>query len=300
MGPRKAAAAPKRRAQAKKKPAAKKNTLRNRPRLDMGNVMDPLYPRPVPTLMVQGHALPVTGVTTKGATLNTLTFVRAVLAVTNTGNSGVIMSLLANNNGTISREKFTVPLMASDHSGGGPTTGRAMKWSLDIMNSSPAINRGGRVWVLQTDQRLTLATNPDALDAASLNLLCEQIVTHPHTVEQNGNNFTSKKPYRLLGGVNDQPTYERFSDWQLAVDVTVDVFWASLGVWPNLAVQPRPMSSVFLVFDPVAFNQEYTFLARGTWYARYPLTTLPGQMHTPVPTAKPETVNKVLATGGTR
>jgi hypothetical protein len=53
------------------------------------------------------------------------------------------------------------------------------------------------------------------------------------------------------------------------------------------------MSTTFFLFEQPATNQTYNFTARGMWYTRWPLDTVPGQHHRHVPVASQGVVNAI-------
>jgi len=106
--------------------------------------MSPYFNTLIPTVLNQGRAFPYTGVVR-------LDFTHAlnetyILAATNTGTSGTVFSVgYLSPAGIVAYAVYTIPTIALADNAGGPTSGRSMKFSLGLVNTTPLLSRGGRI-----------------------------------------------------------------------------------------------------------------------------------------------------------
>jgi hypothetical protein len=189
----------------------------------------------------------------------------------------------------ITRQVFTVPTLALADDVGGPTSGRAMKIGLSLVNTTPLLNRGGRVFQLNANQRLKLARAPSAFLQADYFALADSIQAFPDTIEYDASEFGKTREF--TGSVVDYANYEAFQEWEGTN--TIDEFYAHFTVWPGSSPDTRPMSTIFIVFSPPAVAQTYTLSAKSAHYTRWPIDTIPGQSQLPIPTAPIATINRI-------
>jgi hypothetical protein len=241
----------------------------------------------VPTVLRSGEAFPY-----RGMVRNNLTHAVGdvtIVAITNTGGSGSVMGVLTVSGGVVSRFVFTIPTLAASDDAGGPTSGRAMKAGVSLVNTTQLLNRGGRIFTLHANQRIRLTAAPSAFTVADHTALDQTIKAFPSTREHDGAEFG--RPSELSTTVVDHPAYETFSEWR-GTD-TIDEFFSTFAIWPGSIPDSRPMSTVLISFQPPAVTQTYTITARATFYTRWPLDTIVGQAQTPIPTAPASLINSM-------
>lgn len=271
-----------------RKPAAKSAPKRAKPQsskhLTVPNFLDPMCPIPAPTLVSEGNALPHTGLATIDFVVGTVN--TTILLVTNVGNSGTIgYRVEVSPTGAFQgATPLDIPTLSLSRLNGGPTAMRAMKYSVSVVNCSNALKRGGRVTYLHTSQRLPHLPQPDNYSEIILG-----IKTSPLRRRITGDVLA--RPTKLVGYPIDTARYNSFRE---------GVGGISLGDFLNYTtnraitdVEPRSMSIVAYVFDPVQDPQDYSVTVRGSYYTRWPLTSVPGQSMQRIPTAPAEHINAV-------
>jgi len=216
---------------------------------------------------------------------------RKLYAITNNGISGSVMCYL-HNTATPFTSVYTVPTLSAAASAGGPTAARAMKASLTMVNDTQRLNQGGKVYTLVANQRLRIPAPASTMTQAEWNTLMDEIIAHPHTRAHSGADFVT--PKTLVCHPSNIPDYTDFKEFEGTS--TVDGFWAGISTAPSPGpvlggVNKRPMSTIFVVFEPPAVDQTYTVTARASWYTRWPLDTIMGQSMKPIPTAPLSTIN---------
>ncbi len=159
-----------------------------------------------------------------------------------------------------------------------------------LANTTPVLNRGGRVYTLNSDQRFLLPASPAVLTAADCDTIYNSVVQHPNTLVHDATHFGEAKV--LCSTVVDVPSYENFTPNPGALDNVG--FGSSIASWTGFTREQRPMSCVVLVFDIPANAQTYSIAAEGKWYCRFPLATVAGRIQTPIPTASSSAVNSIL------
>lgn len=250
--------------------------------------MSPLDPRPIPVLRHEATALVVPGVARLELSHQLLS--RTVYMVTNVGNAGTIACRLASSLGF---NMLTVPVLALTDDAGGPVSGRAMKAGVTVVNNTADINAGGRVYVLNSDQRVPLAAAPSAATAPQVTAFMDTIVNHPATRSFSGKDFQSPKHFHCHAV--DNVDYEDYTPW--AGTLTLNEFMEHVAVWPGSSHGRRPMSCVFIVLEAPPFVQDYTMSANSYHYTRWPLSSIGGSVARDVPVAPAAVVGAILKTG---
>lgn len=288
-------------AKSKKSPAAKvvarpsktKTKAKRKPQPRSSVITHSLHvqhPSNIPTTVVSGTATPLPDVCRLDFTL-TAGADRVMVFITNAGRSATSMWYLRWAGGVIINNQTVSPtLLAVSASAGGPTTMRAMKMGATLTNTTPILNRGGRVYTLNSDQRFLLPAAPTLLTAADCDTIYNSIVQHPNTLVHDGSHFGDTKLLNCT--VVDVPAYENFVANPGALDITG--FGSGVASWTGFNREARPMSCVAYVFDVPANAQTYSLQAEGKWYCRFPLNTVAGRVQTPIPTAPPSALNSLL------
>lgn len=254
------------------------------------SVFSPSSPHLVPTLTASGEAFPVTGMYRR--TIDHTVGYRRVVFFSNNGKAANVMlsgSMTVAGDALPGWSTFAAPTVALDDTHGGPTAGRAMKMGFSIVNSTAAMTAGGRVFVLNCEQRLLMENAPTNLTRAAYNSLLNAVVNHPSCKEYSGGDF--KKAHSWYSHVVDNVHYEKFATWEGTQDANdyASYFATWDGAEPN---HDRSMSTLCLVFEDAVAPQSYTITGRASWYTRWPLTTVLGQSHTDIPTAPADAMNR--------
>lgn len=280
-----------------KKVGGKKAPTKRQP--GMGHVLSPHHAGLVPTVLRTGSALPYNGMVRFDFEITpTQTY---LFAITNNGSSGSVASFIRGEvvagvftvNGNFT---YTIPTLALADSAGGPTSSRAMKAGVSVVNSTSKFNMGGRVFHMNSQQRVRLAAAPSAFTGTNLTSLIDTIKGFPNCIGYSGPHFEESREFSC--NVVDNTRYEDFDEF--LGTLTLDEFWDHIGIWPTaVGTKPadRPMSTCFLIFTPPAVTNTYTISVRASYYTRWPLNTIPGQTMKPVPVADPKIINKIHETG---
>jgi len=285
----------------KRKPAEKKTKAKARAAGDVGHEehhdvhhMSPFFNTLIPTVLNQGRAFPYTG-------LVRLDFTQLVgdtilIAATNVGIAGTVFTTITQNGaGAPNYQVWTIPTLALADTVGGPTSGRAMKMSLGLVNTTPLLNRGGRVTVLNGQSRIRLDNAPSAASLATFNNIVATIRAMPNTQMHDAAHFGVER--QMTSSVVDSVTYEDYEEW--VGTESVDEFWEHIAVWVGSVRRDRPMSTVWMVLSPPAVQQTYTVSAKASYYTRWGLSTVPGQSQYDVPTATPTFINRLQSHAAT-
>jgi len=238
----------------------------------------------MPLVQSSGTAYPYTGMA-RWQVNNLVATSRKMLVVTNPGNSGTVLFYL-HNTPTPFTSVSTVPTMALAAGSGGPTAARAMKASLTLVNTTKRLDMGGRVYTLVANQR-TSFPEPITASQADWNTFMDEIIAHPHTRCWSGADFQSPKTF--LAHPSNTTDYLDFNTFQGTL--TPNGFSRVVGDDPNPL--PRPMSTIYVVFEVPSATNDYTATARASWYSRWPLESILGQSMKDMPTAPQEHINAI-------
>jgi len=253
-----------------------------------------LHPVPFPSVASAGKALPVTALVEADFVVHNNPHLLLVSNVGNAGTVGLILEIDESTGNLLSEKLLTFPTLAQADDNGGPTAGRAMKFSVAVTNATPPLQRGGRVTYLNCSQRLPgPAGTPSTW--TGLDGMIESIKSYPLRRRVTGDSLGVAK--QLVGFVCDQPSYNGFGPWRGTLNLsefTSHVMGASTGnPTPEIAVQHQlPMIVAAWVFDSTTEAQSYSITVRGSYYTRWPLTTVPGQTMKNTPTAPQASINQ--------
>ncbi len=278
---------PKRRPQQKKAaaPPRRRNPTRALPKLRAtpSHLLSPLTRGLVPTLAFQGEAFPYTGVIRQEITPATTN--KLIVIATNTGVSGTCLMELrwdatATSTNLIGvKNVYTIPTLALGDDAGGPTSLRAMKAGLTIVNRTPLLNRGGPVYTLNLNQRIRAAKPPSTMTIADADALFATLSGHPDATSMDGVDFG--KARHMYSHVVDDPAYNNFD--QNRGTLTADEFFTHLAITSGSGVTDRPMSTMVFLLDRCSVAQTFQFSAHASFYSRWPLDTVPGQANRKIP-----------------
>lgn len=279
----------KKRAPVAQKPSAPKGKKKRSGGGNNQSVMDYHHPGVVPVISRCGAAYPIRGVCRYPVTIAATS--RTLVAVTNTGSAGTVMSLVfITDAGVATTTVRTIPLLATSDVSGGPTSGRAMKHKLSIVNATKNLDIAGRCWHLNGTSRLRLPASPSTMTGAQWGTVYDAIVAMPGCQDYTGGAFAGDG-LEFAGHVVDAKVYEDFHEWNGTL--ALDDFWAHIAIWSGEEPQVRPMSTTWFLMDAPGTAQSYTFSAMATFYTRWPLDTVPGQNQTDIPVAAPSLLNRI-------
>jgi hypothetical protein len=220
------------------------------------------------------------------------TTTRVLLAFTNNGFSPMVGSTVIMNTANTEADwssgyQFILPLLNAAGSSNSPTSGRATRMGVSVLNSTPALSQGGRVYILNSDSRMSLPTAPTLMNWEQTTALWDSMKAHPDTKAYSGQDYSAPRHYHST--VVDPVKYEAFEEWeQLPTGyqpTNTDRFWASIADWGGNSVltSHRPMSTTFVLLETSTAPQEWTFTARAQYYTRWPLNTIGNANQTQVP-----------------
>lgn len=181
----------------------------------------------------------------------------------------------------------SAPTLLATPLAGGPTSGRTMKAGMTVVNATNALNAGGRVFVLNSDQRFVLGADPESLTPTQFTNFLDEIVAHPKAREFSGADFVKGNAFH--SHVVDAVNYEQYGDWR--GQISINDYFEGFAVWPDAVASRRSMSTLIMVIESPTIAQSYTVSARASWYTRWPLNTVLGQSMRDVPTADARVIN---------
>lgn len=276
------------------KPAPKRQPTKP---MRIPNYLDPLCTLPVPSALSDGKALPHTGIIRKN--FATIPGDVNLIVVQNTGDSGTIgyRVRLSQSGAHIGESLLTIPTMAASAAQGGPSACRAMKCSASLVNSSNVMHRGGRVMYLNSAQRLPtrmsqtdLVQNP--FGDPEFSHIVDAVRNSPYTRGVTGDFL--KVPFQLISFPIDPVSYSQFKPSRgilTSAEFRDHIFMPPLETLNDQEV--RPMSTLVFLIESTDEAQDYTLTIRGSYYTRWPLTSIPGQSMQHMPTAPANVINKV-------
>lgn len=257
--------------------------------------LSPLNPSVIPTVRCTGKSLPVSAVVHDE--LTKAMGDRVMYLVSNTGMSGTLMVKLTSLSGSQAdpaKTAFTCQVIAAPSVYGGPTSGRAMKAGATIINNTPMLDSGGRVYILNTDQRLALPDDLSALTLTEFDTLCNTVKQSPQRRVYDGTDF--KSPRHFHTHVTDPIVYETFRSWDGTHSVaTFGAYIAEYIGGPD--ERRKSMSTLIILMEPAAKQQDYTVTARGMWSTRWPLNSIGAFVSKELPTASAAAIDRSFKDG---
>lgn len=261
-----------------------KSLVLSKPRASM-DIFSPLSPTLVPTLLSEGKAFPTGGVFR--FPMSNVTGSRKIVVIANTGVGGTL-GLYVNNTTTPFLQVSTLPTLAAADDAGGPTSGRAMKCGVSIVNTTQRLNVGGRVTILNANQRFLVPAAPSAMTQAQWSAFADEVVGHPAAVSMGGADFTH--PKLIVSHPVNGPEYSNYDEWKGTS--TADNFASHWAIWPAGVPDARPMSTIVLVFEDPPVLNTYVLSMMAQYYTRWPINTILGQHMRPTPVAAAADINR--------
>lgn len=272
------------------------------------NFLDPMVNMPAPTVVSEGKALPYTGMVSSDFAVSTPE--SKLIIVTNPGDTstmGVTVTLDANGvevAGTL--EALDIPTLSAAAEYGGPSAMRAMKFSSTLVNSTSALRVGGRVTYLNSAQRLPAITGTNTTTVPhsgpyDFSAVLTAVKTSPYRKRLNAQELTH--PRALVGFPCDATHYLDYKAHRGAVTAETFLSYACVPAASTTApgtLHPsmsnaldRPMSIHVWILEATTQPNDYSLTIRAANYTRWPLTSVPGQIMTPTPTAPADHINSV-------
>jgi hypothetical protein len=261
----------------------KPSTRKSAPKESGLGSFNPWNMNPIPTLLYQGEALPIPGKVVRQVNTDRTT----IYCILSTGvSSDAIFSITVAGVKTVNQ----YPTWGLAALTGGPTSMRAMKSGIKIENVSKRVDMGGRVYVLNTNQRFELPAAPSTMTSAQAYDLNDIIVAHPKTNSYSGADFLVGKTF--YSTPHESADFLNFRENQGST-LTMDQFMSSGSVYPSGTVAPMPMSAIWVVIAGTTTPNDYQLTARAMNYARYPADQLMSSLVTPTRTMSAEMLNKM-------
>lgn len=221
-----------------------------------------------------------------------------LFAFTNTGASGSWGAQLTGSGAVPNPVGYahTQQGLSLDSVSGGPVSGRAMKHTIDVRNVTPAGAVGGQVYVLETDSRLAAPASWSALTAAQVTTLCSNIKSAPGVRVFSGSDFVMGRTFSCR--VADFKDYEDFGIWYTTVASNGADTGAVVTEYPLMATTNRPMSTVWVLFEPYAGTATYPanvydIRVLSKYYLRYSTEAVAYSMSRDVPLASQKEIAAV-------
>jgi len=184
-----------------------------------------------------------------------------------------------------------------------PTSGRAMTFEFKLLNATPLVNVGGRVYFLRLDQRLALGASPSSLsgigaqtDVTAFDNLINTILTSPNVECHSHAEYMrpeSEIPWQV-SRVIDRPTYESFEAWTSPHPKTAagaDAYMKEHALWPSQTGSKRGMTGYAVYLPRTTQPQDVTLVFKVSHYFRWPLQSIGAALHKEIPVGKnPSTI----------
>jgi len=261
--------------------------------LKIPNYLDPICQYPVPTVLSDGKALPHTGMVREHFQhCDGSNWEYTLLICQNTGDSGSVAYLVHTDlSGVVlSGSILTIPTLKESSGSGGPSAARAMKLSVNVVNTTNAMHRAGRIVTLNSSQRLPGRPNDPAV--GELSAVISGVRNSPYSRMTSAQQFTT--PQQLISFPVDPVSYSQFHPFRgeiLGNDFFDHIFSPPRDHLADQAV--RPMSTIVYLFEPTTAVQDYSVTIRASYYTRWPLESVPGQSMQAIPTAPAQIINAV-------
>lgn len=265
--------------------------------------MNPRVPGIVPSIAPSAKALLQQGSMRINVSCPTTSGVFTLVFATNVGTSGMLASVVQYTATSVSVATITgvvIPSLANSNTAtnltAAPTSARAQKCGLQLVNITAAVNACGLVMAANVPARFELPTNPSAMTGQQWEAVRMDLVSSPLVKTYSGAQLLRR--HEIIATMSDHATYESFREWDDIGGMTsaqvVDNWFKHIADWPSTAMTSRPMTTIVLVFDTPTSAQTYNLAASGTYLCRWPIATVPGQMVHEVPlTTGPSLANLV-------
>lgn len=179
---------------------------------------------------------------------------------------------------------WSLPLLASTAGFGGATSSRMTKAGIRVVNATPNLYAGGRLYVSHLDQRIKFPADPSTMTGAQWVSTFETLrglpdpLTKPH----------SWKDYASRSGLEDKSQYihvvdeVKYGDYNVHNGPCPDGmdFFDHVAVWNGSEELSRPMSTIVFSWSAPSAStqlQDLTINVDAQFLTRWPVDTVPGQ-----------------------
>jgi len=181
----------------------------------------------------------------------------------------------------------TCPLLKDVPGSDTPTTVRAGKLSLTLVNSTPTLYVGGRIYVANISERIYIPALPMSMTWTQWQDLVTWLIGNPRSRMMSAQEFVS--PKKLVAYPVNNVQYEEFNAYVGAKTAS-----AFAGHFTTQSVAPHPMSTIMVYIPPgAATAQDWTATIRATFETRWPLNTVQSRAQTPIPVAPAGVINSL-------
>jgi hypothetical protein len=177
--------------------------------------------------------------------------------------------------------------------GGGPTSGRAMRFGVEIQNTSKRFDMGGRVFTLVSNERQLMPADAPAMTSVQWQTLADDIAANPKTLGHNG--ALLERPLHLYSTPHTQKSYLEFDPW-LGDDVTTGTFFRHAAN-ANGNMNDMPMSAIWVLLKSSPAVNTYNFRVHGDFNVRYGAANVLSSKMVHTPTAPAEVLNAAGVAG---
>jgi len=254
--------------------------------------MNPRIPGIVPSIAPSAKALLQQGSMRVNISCPTSAGAFTLVFATNVGTSGMLASIVQYNAGSASVATISgvvIPSLAHSNTIANllaaPTSARAQKCGLQLVNITAAVNACGLVMAANVPSRFEFPTNPTAMTGVQWEAVRLDLVSSPLVKTYSGAQLLRR--HEIIATMSDHATYETFHEWDdnngLTPAQVVDNWFKHIADWPSTAMTSRPMTTMVLVLDTPTSQQTYNLAVSGTYLCRWPIASVPGQMVHDIP-----------------
>jgi len=284
---------PKSQPQQKKKPAkAKAASAASAPGkvqpqrfANLGQIYNPfLHAGPVPVSDYEGKAVCIRSTANEQVTVNATH--DTLICLCNTG-QGVQMMCRVLLGPVPLRMQTSGNYLRETPSEGGPTSGRAMRFGVEVQNTSKRFDMGGRVYTLVSSERQAVPELADNMSSAQWQTLADDIAANPKTLAHNGSLLES--PLKLYSTPHTQKAYLDFDEWR-GDNETVNTFFKHAVSGPGGTLD-MPMSAIWIVLKSSTAENTYNLRVHADYNLRYGAGNVLSSKMVHTPTAPAEILN---------
>lgn len=251
----------------------------------------------MPAIQAEGKSFSVTGMRSHNFVVSATPW---LILATNTGctsDVGYIIPLdteyktVPSAQPTASFLRFSMPTLEKHDTAEGASAGRPMRYAVSVVNCTNLMNRGGRVFYLNSAQRMpfVVAETANSQTSYDFSTLVESVKAT--NIRQAVDGADLKAGQHLIGFPTDTTQYHAYNTWG-GDEEHFDDYLKRISV--AYSDKTKPMSVQAWIFEPTTEPQSYEVTMRSSYYTRWPLTSIPGQKMAITPTAHPDIVNGAM------
>jgi len=259
---------------------------------NLGQIYNPFsHAGPVPVSDYEGKAVCMRSTANDQVTVSSA--VDTLILLTNTGHGVQMMCrvvigptpALSQTSGNYLRELPTA---------GGPTSGRAMRFGVEVQNTSKRFDMGGRIFTLVSSERQLMPAVADSMTAAQWQTIADDIAANPKTVGHNG--ALLEHPIHLYSTPHTQKSYLEYNTWDGDSENAVN-FFKHATTNANGGMLDMPMSSIWILFKSSTAQNTYNVRVHGDYNVRYGAGNVLSTKMVHTPTAPAEMLNAAGVAG---